>query len=346
MNLPLGLALTLFLLVGNGFFVAAEFALVAAKRHRLEKAAAQGSKAASAALSGIKELSLMLAGAQLGITLCSLGLGVVSEPLIAGTLTPLFHTLGLPEAAAHAVAFVIALAVVTFLHMVLGEMAPKSWAIAHPERSATTLALPFRAFTLAVRPVISLLNAISNALLRLFKVHPREEGANPRTPEQLRHLVEESRRLGLIEADDHAVLSQALHAPDAAIAALVTPLDRVVTVPATASAQDVIDACLNARRSRLVVGDPAAPLGVVHIRDAYLAARRARTVTAAQLAYRLPALPSDASVSEAVTALRAAHSQLALIRSDGDSGAGVVGIVSLDDLLTTLLVPDPGTPAR
>ncbi|MEV4837396.1 hemolysin family protein [Nonomuraea sp. NPDC049486] len=340
MNLTLGLALTLFLLVGNGFFVAAEFALVAAKRHRLEKAAARGSRAAAAALAGIKELSLMLAGAQLGITLCSLGLGVVSEPLIAGTLTPLFHAAGLPEAAAHAVAFVIALAIVTFLHMVLGEMAPKSWAIAHPERSATVLALPFRGFTLVVRPLISVLNAVSDALLRLFKVRPREGDANPRTPEQLQHLVEESRRLGLIEADDHAVLTQALHAPNTGIAELITPIDRIVGVPAAASAQDVVDACLNAGRSRLIVGPAAAPLGVVHIRDAYLARRRSRDVTAEQLAYRVPALHAGASVSDAVSALRAGHSQLALVRDDD----ATIGIVSLDDLLTTLLVPGNGEP--
>ncbi|MET7999920.1 hemolysin family protein [Nonomuraea glycinis] len=335
MNLSIGLALTLVLLIGNGFFVAAEFALVAAKRHRLEKAAAGGSRAAAAALAGIKELSLMLAGAQLGITLCSLGLGMVSEPVIAGTLTPLFHTLGLPEAAAHAVAFVIALAIVTFLHMVLGEMAPKSWAIAHPERSATTLALPFRAFTLAVRPLISALNAISNGLLRLFKVHPREDGANPRTPEQLEHLVAESRRLGLIDADDHAILSQTLRAPNAGITPLITPADQVATVPTTASAQEVIDACLTAQRSRLIVGPAAAPVGVVHVRDAYLARRRGTSTTAAQLAYRIPALPPGVSVSEAVATLRTHHSQLALVRAGDGTTAG---IVTLDDLLTTLLV--------
>ncbi|TDD03401.1 hemolysin family protein [Nonomuraea diastatica] len=337
MNLSIGLALTLVLLVGNGFFVAAEFALVAAKRHRLEKAAAGGSKAAGAALAGIKELSLMLAGAQLGITLCSLGLGVVSEPLIAGTLTPLFHTVGLPETAAHAVAFVIALALVTFLHMVLGEMAPKSWAIAHPERSATLLALPFRGFTLLVRPLISALNAVSNGLLRLFKVRPREEGAHPpRTPEQLQHLVAESRRLGLIEADDHAVLSQALHAPHADITPLITLPGQIIAVPAAATAQQVIDACLRAQRSRLIVGTPADPAGVVHIRDAYLARKRGTDVTAAQLAYRIPALPPRTSVSDAVARLRAARSQIALIRADDGATAG---IVSLDDLLTTLLVP-------
>ncbi|GAA3548991.1 hemolysin family protein [Nonomuraea rosea] len=336
MNLTTGLALTLLLLIGNGFFVAAEFALIAAKRHRLEKAAAQGSRAAAAALSGIKELSLMLAGAQLGITLCSLGLGVVSEPLIAGTLMPLFHTAGLPVAAAHTVAFVIALGVVTFLHMVLGEMAPKSWAIAHPERSATILALPFRGFTLLVRPLISALNAITNGLLRLFKVRPREEGANPRTPAQLQHLVAESRRLGLIEADDHAVLSQALRAPTAAIAPLITPLDRVVTVPADATPPQIIDACLRAGRSRLIAGPIADPAGVVHLRDAYLAHRRGTSVSARRLAYPLPALLPDVSVAEAVAGMRAARSQVALVRADGDGA--VAGIVSLDDLLSTLLI--------
>ncbi|HEU4954291.1 MAG TPA: CNNM domain-containing protein, partial [Gemmatimonadales bacterium] len=197
MSLQTGLLLTLLLLAGNGFFVAAEFALVAAKRPRLERAAAEGSRAARSAVAGIRELSLMLAGAQLGITMCSLGLGVVSEPVIADTLTPPFHGLGLPEAAAHAVAFVIALALVTFLHMVIGEMAPKSWAIARPERSATLLAPPFRAFTKAVRPVLTGLNAFTNLLLRALGVRPRDAVAVSRTPEQLRRLVEESRRLGL-----------------------------------------------------------------------------------------------------------------------------------------------------
>ncbi|MGW4965344.1 hemolysin family protein [Nonomuraea sp. NPDC004186] len=336
MSLSTGLVLTLLLLLGNGFFVAAEFALVAAKRHRLEKAAAQGSKAAAAALAGIKELSLMLAGAQLGITLCSLGLGVVSEPLIAGTLTPLFNAVGLPEAAAHTVAFVIALALVTFLHMVLGEMAPKSWAIAHPERSATILALPFRGFTLLVRPLISALNAITNGLLRLFRVHPREEGANPRTPAQLQHLVEESRRLGLIEADDHAVLSQALRAPSTDIAPLIIPVEKVVTVPAAATPQQVIDVAVRTKLSRLIVGPITDPVGVVHVRDAYLAHRRNAASTAKQLAYRLPVLPPGVSVAKAVARLREAHSQIALIRTEAGH---VEGLIALDDLLTTLLVP-------
>lgn len=336
MNLPAGLVLTVALLAGNGFFVAAEFALVAAKRHRLEKATAHGDRAAAAALKGIRELSLMLAGAQLGITLCSLGLGVVSEPLIAGSLAPLFDDLGLPGAAAHGVAFVVALGIVTFLHMVFGEMAPKSWAIAHPERSATILALPFRAFTMAVRPVLKTLNGVSDLLLRMVGVRPRGETATPRTPEQLQHLVEESRRLGLIDTDDHVVLTQALNAPSAPIARLVTPRKAIVGVPAGAEPQEVIDTSARAGRTRLVVWDGDRPAGVVHVRDAYLARRRGLRARAGDLLHRMPELAATSSIADAVARLRAAHSQLALVRAaDGT----LAGLVSLDDLLTTLLAP-------
>src|SRR3954452_17367024 len=137
MSTTWAIIISLVLLAGNGFFVAAEFALVASKRYRLEHAAAEGSRAARAALDGSRELALMLAGAQLGITLCSLGLGALAEPGIEHPLHPLFHNLGLPEMAGHIISFLIALLVVTFLHLVLGEMMPKSWAITHPERSAT-----------------------------------------------------------------------------------------------------------------------------------------------------------------------------------------------------------------
>lgn len=334
MSLPTGLMLTLLLLVGNGFFVAAEFALVAAKRHRLEQAAAQGSRAATAAIAGIRELSLMLAGAQLGITLCSLGLGVVSEPLIAGTLTPAFEAVGLSATMAHVVAFVIALAIVTFLHMVIGEMAPKSWAIAHPERSATMLALPFRGFTMVVRPVLTVLNGVSNLLLRAVGVQPTDGEPPPRTRDQLQRLVEESRRLKLIDADDHVVLTQALNAPSTPIEPLVVPDGDIVAVPAASSPQDVIELSAASGRTRLIVSDAGEPSGVVHVRDAYLARRRGSAVSAASLGHPLPVLSPDTTVSDAVAALQEAHGQLAVVR--GPDGT-VTGLVSLDDLLATLL---------
>ena len=131
----LGLALVLLTL--NGFFVAAEFALLASRRSRIEQLAAEGSKKAKSALAGIRELTLMLAGAQLGITMCSLGLGLVAEPAVAQIFEGLFGKVSfLSDTASHVIGFAIALSIVVFLHMVVGEMAPKSWAISHPENSA------------------------------------------------------------------------------------------------------------------------------------------------------------------------------------------------------------------
>ena len=155
----------------SAFFVAVEFALVAARRYRLEEAA-ETSAAARAALRSARELSLLLAGSQLGITLCTLGLGAVAKPAVHDLFLPVFTAWGLPAVTADVVAFVVALVVVTFVHLVIGEMAPKSWAIAHPERSAILLALPMRAFMAVTRPLLVALNALANVCLRRVGVEP------------------------------------------------------------------------------------------------------------------------------------------------------------------------------
>ncbi|GAA3203193.1 hemolysin family protein [Actinocorallia longicatena] len=338
MNLATGLLLTLLLLVGNGFFVAAEFALVAAKRPRLEQAAAEGSRAAASAVAGIRELSLMLAGAQLGITMCSLGLGVVSEPVIASVLTPLFHQVGLSTGVSHVISFAIALALVTFLHMVIGEMAPKSWAIAHPERSATLLALPFRGFTKLFRPVLTLLNGISNTLLRLVKVHPRDAFEVSRTPEQLGHLIEESRRLGLIEEADRNVLSRALAAPNAGVEEITTPLADVTTVSVRDDAAAVIATARRTGHTRLLLraADGTVLPRLVHARDAHLARALGSAYDPESKAHPVPSLAEGTGVADAVALLREQHSQLALVHApDGTP----TGLISLDDLLIRLLAP-------
>ena len=157
----LGLAAVLLTL--NGFFVAAEFALLAARRSRIEQLAAEGNKRAVSALAGIRELTLMLAGAQLGITMCSLGLGAVAEPAIAHIVEAVLGELiSLSETALHVIGFTLGLSLVVFLHMVVGEMAPKSWAISHPERSSLLLARPFRTFVRAFQPIIWFLNSVAN----------------------------------------------------------------------------------------------------------------------------------------------------------------------------------------
>src|SRR5690606_32927450 len=153
---------------------------------------------------------LMLAGAQLGITVCTLGLGSVSKPAISHELDPLLHRLGLPSALSYGVAFAVAMIVVVFLPMVVGEMAPKSWAIAHPERSAMLLACPSRALVRAVRPLCGGLNAVSHALVRLCRVAARDEPAPLHDWEQLPHLVAESERLGVSSSTDSQLLTRSL----------------------------------------------------------------------------------------------------------------------------------------
>ncbi|MFF5228769.1 hemolysin family protein [Dactylosporangium sp. NPDC000521] len=322
------------LLAANGFFVAAEFALVASKRHRLEQAAAGGSRAAAAALAGSRELSLMLAGAQLGITLCSLGLGALAEPAVAHLLDPLFHAVGLPERFSYPIAFVIALAVVVFLHMVVGEMAPKSWAISDPERSARGLALPFRAFTRVVRPLLALLNGLANACLRLVKVRAQDELSAAHGPEELMMLLESSRQHGTLAQDQQELLSRVLQLQDTTVAQVMTPAAAMVTVPLDATATDVELANRSTGRSRFPVVDSlGGVVGVVHVRDALRATTAGSAATAADLMTAAFALPAGSSVLAAVRSMRESRAQLAVATQDG----APVGLVALEDLLEEVI---------
>ncbi|UNZ18106.1 hemolysin family protein [Streptomyces sp. 891-h] len=336
MSFPVAVLVTLLLLTGSGFFVAAEFALVAAKRHRVEKAIAEGRRGAKAALAGMRELSLMLAGAQLGITVCTLGLGSVSKPAISHELDPVLHQLGLPSGISYGVSFAIAMAVVVFLHMVAGEMAPKSWAIAHPERSAMLLAPSFRNLVKLVRPLIWLFNKMSNGLVRMCRVTPRDELASVHNREQLTHLVAESERLGLIDKTDSGLITRSLTEPQSPVAGLQVPAERIASVPADAGLNDILRAATDSDRTRLLVRDGETVLGSLHARDALVARAGDRPALARDLARPTPELNEGDTVADAVERLRQKRASLALVR---DESGRLTGMVSLDDLLARLLHP-------
>ncbi|MCA2199558.1 hemolysin family protein [Streptomyces griseoincarnatus] len=338
MSFPMALFVTVLLLVGSGFFVAAEFALVAAKRHRVEQAVAEGRRGAKAALAGMRELSLMLAGAQLGITVCTLGLGSVSKPAISHELDPLLHKLGLPTALSYGIAFAVAMIVVVFLHMVLGEMAPKSWAIAHPERSAMLLSPAFRAVATAVRPLIRILNLVSNALVRLCRVTPRDELASVHNREQLTHLVEESERLGLINETDSELLTRSLTEPETPVRELQIPAAAITAAGADADAEEILALATAGDRTRLLVREGDVVLGSVHARDVLVARSQGRPTTARALARPVPELREETTVAEAIELLRRRRATLAVVR---DGSGELVGMVSLDDLLARYLQPRP-----
>jgi CBS domain containing-hemolysin-like protein len=329
-----GLSLSVLLLAGNGFFVAAEFALVASKRHRLEQAVAEGRRGAAAALAGTRELSLMLAGAQLGITLCTLGLGALAEPALAHLIDPVLHVIGLPAAMSYLVSFVIALIVVVFLHLVVGELAPKSWAISHPERSASWLAPPFRAFARLVRPVLALLNAMANGVLRLARVPPQDQLAQAHGPQELAILIEQSREHGTIEASQHELLSRVLRLRQQRVDQVMRPIGELLAVPPEATAEDIEAVCLHSGRSRLAVSDAIGrPVGLVHVRDAIRATTMFQPATAATLMTVAFRLPLAASLVDAVAAMREHRAQFAIVT---DTGAPV-GFVALEDLLEVVI---------
>jgi len=334
MSTAWALVLSVGLLAANGFFVAAEFALVASKRYRLEQMALAGSRAAAAALAGNRELSLMLAGAQLGITICTLGLGALAEPALEHLIAPPLAAAGLPPGASTAVGFVVALAVVSFLHVVVGEMAPKSWAISHPERSALLLALPFRGFAWLVRPLLAVLNRAANGMVRLVRVEPQDTLAAAHGPAELRMLLEQSRQEGLLDPDQHQLLSRMLPLARTSLAQVMNPLDRLAVVRAGEPAGAVEAACGAAGRSRLgVVDDAGTVRGLVHVREVVKATTAGRRVSAAGLMSPATVLDASLNVAAAATRMRAARAQLALVAADGV----VAGFVALEDLLEQVI---------
>lgn len=334
MSTTLSLTISFFLLVANGFFVAAEFALVAAKRHRLETAAAEGSRGARAAMAGTRRLSLMLAGAQLGITLCTLGLGALAKPAVAHLLEPVFTTVGLPGDAAYVVAFLLAVIMVSFLHVVVGEMAPKSWAISHPETSATMLAIPFVGFTTVLRPVLTALNGLANAVLKLFKVEPQDELAQVHNAEQLLMLLETSKEHGTIPDAEHELLTAMLQLESRTVREVMTPTDRIVTVAAADNARTVELRSTEAGRSRLAVTDATGEItGIVHVREAAKAVGSGAGVTAGSLMTTALRLPADTTVLDAIASMRQLRNQVALVAED----TTVIGLVSLEDLLEQVI---------
>jgi CBS domain containing-hemolysin-like protein len=329
------LLLALLLLAGNAFFVGAEFAMLTARRDRMESLAADGVGRARTVLRAGTELPLLIAGAQLGITVCSLGLGALGEPAIAHLLEVPLGPLGLPEPLLHAIAFAVALAVVVTLHTVLGEMVPKNLAIAGPEPSALWLVPAHYWFCRLIRPVLDLFTRIAHRLLRRFGIEPRDELDNAYTSEELSDLIAESRREGLLDDSEHRRLTQTLSSAERTVADVLVPVDRLTTVPDNPTVGQIRDAVVHTGFSRFPLragdGEGARLVGYLHVKDILdLAGADPETPVPRRRVRGLPEVPADARLDDALAALRRAHSHLA--RAVGLDGA-TLGLVALEDLV-------------
>ncbi|MEA5361399.1 hemolysin family protein [Amycolatopsis sp., V23-08] len=328
----LNIALVVLLLLLNAFFVGAEFTLISSRRDRLEALLEQGKTRAKIVINASKHVSLMLAGAQLGITICSLLLGRLGEPAVAHRLSAFFDLLGLPEGLLHPISFAIALAFITVAHVLIGEMVPKNLAIAEPEKLALWLVPVHVGWVKIANPFIWLLNFVANSLLRAVKVEPKDELETAYTSDELAELLSESRREGLIDQSEHRRLTQTLSSVQKTVSDVLVPTADLTTLPCGPTLGDVERAVSSTGFSRFpVCTDDGRLTGYIHVKDVLdLAGEDPATIVPASKTRALTELRADARLDVALSAMRKEGSHLARAL---DLAGNAVGVVALEDLV-------------
>ena len=336
MNTTSAIWLALVLLLGNAFFVGAEFALVSARRTKVEPLAAEGSRVARTTLRAMEELSLMIAAAQFGITVCSLGLGAVAEPAVAHLIEPVARLVQLPHAWLHPVSFAVALICVIYLHVVLGEMVPKNLALSGPERAAMLLGPPMVAMVTLLKPIVRGLDALANAVVRSLHIEPRTEIVSSFTLEEVEAMVDESRHEGMLDESEYERLSGALGFTSRTVGEVLLPLDRLETVQRGARASDVELKCAETGYSRFpVVGSEGELTGYLHIKDVLQADPQGRArVVEAKWVRPLASVRAGDTLVSALQILQAKGAHMARVVDDQGQ---VLGVATLEDVIEELV---------
>ena len=369
-RIPISTALALvavvLLVLANGFFVATEFALVSVRRTRVQQLASEGDRRARNVLDRLNHLDTYIAATQLGITISSLGLGWIGEPALATLIEPAFESLAfLPEGwrdgAKHTVAFAIAFSTITALHIVIGELAPKSLALQRPEATSLWVAGPIQVFLVVFRPVINGLNGIGNAVVRLVGIDPAAGHTLVQSAEELKLAVDASREAGLVEQTAHDLVDRAFTFTDLDVRHVMVPRTEVTAIPVAASLDDVLRTAAESAYTRLPVfeGDTDHIVGVINIKRLLpllyrngemvppaIGENGRRFVVGNGLEADPPAfdlrdymaeplaVPESVSASDLLNRLRTAHAQLAVVI---DEYGGTAGIVTLEDLVESLV---------
>jgi CBS domain containing-hemolysin-like protein len=332
------LAGSIVLLLLNGFFVGAEFALVAARRSQLEHLAEEGNTRARLALRSVRELSLMLAGAQLGITMASLGLGALAEPAVARLIEGALESAGpLSPGLLHSLSFAIALTIVVFFHMVIGEMAPKNIAIAEPQKSALWIAPPFRAYVTAFRPFIALLNHLANSGVRLFGIEPQDELQTAHSAEEIGLLISEAARGGMIDRLGHVLLSGAVRFNRRDAGSVMVPRTEVVSVPLETTPSQIEELVREEGHSRYPVyaEDLDHIVGFFHAKDLLrIKPEERERPLPRRFIRRMLVVPESRRLNPLLIDMKRERSHFALVIEEH---GGTAGIVTLEDVLEELV---------
>jgi CBS domain containing-hemolysin-like protein len=332
------LLLTVLLLGANAFFVAVEFAVIASRRTKLEAMADAGNARARTAVGAMRHLNLQLAGAQLGITMASLLLGYVAEPTVSGLIESGVHRLvDLPEGLLHTLGFVVALAIVAFLHMVVGEMVPKNIAIADPERALLALAVPNRIYVSLFGPLLRVLNGMSNLFVRALGVEPRDELATAASAEQLVNMLDASREEGAIEEMAHRLLAGALDLGDRHVETVMVPRAGVVWLPRSATPAEAEELVVRTGHTRLLVAGAGVDdvLGYVHAKDLLTVTGPVRREPLPLSWVRqMPVIARSTDLDDALLVMQRARLHVAVVV---DEEGRTVGIVTLEDVIEALV---------
>jgi CBS domain containing-hemolysin-like protein len=329
---PLGLMVLL--LLANGFFVAAEFAFITARRNVLEQTPRASARIA---VRLNRNLSLSLTAAQLGITMASLGLGAVAEPAVAHLLERAFGVLPLPDQAVHVIALVIALLIVVFLHMVVGEMAPKNIAISSPERTAMGLSHLFRGYIIVFRPLIATLNATANAVLRLFGVKPADSLDVGHSADDLAVIIATGQEEGVIEDFTHRLLTGAIMFGDLDAGEVMIPRPDVVAAEVGASVGQVEEMMRRTGHSRIPVyrEDLDNVLGFVHVKDLMgVDDSEHNAPVGAPLIRDVLFVPESAHIRSVLDEMRKTRIHFAMVVDEHGSTAG---IITMEDIAEELV---------
>ncbi len=332
----LGLFLVFVLIFTNAYFVATEFALVAVRRTQIKLWVAEGRRGASAAASAIQHLDDAIAATQLGITLASIGLGFVGEPAVARLLRPGFEAAGLGSVAVHSAALVVAFSLITFLHVVVGELAPKAIALDHPGRVALLCARPLLIFGRIFRPVLWLMNGAGNALVRMVGVQPASAEKAVHSPEELSLLVTESRQAGKIRPYAGRILGNVFRLTRTRVRDVMVPRDDVLAIERGTDPDSLLDLLRDSGFTRIPVydGDLDNVVGILHAKDLFHIYAEYRVVILEDAVRPAFEIRPDLPVSDALRRFRAGRRHMAVVR---EKGGPLLGICTLEDVLEEIV---------
>jgi len=335
MSIGIALALTVILLIANGFFVAVEFGLIATQRAQLEDRAEQGHRRARSALNAITNLNTQIAGAQLGITMATIGLGRIAEPSVAKLLENTVLS-GISEGARHTIGLIIALTLVTFLHILIGEMVPKNIALADAPATAMWLAPIHGLFVRIAGPLVWLLNAMANGVLRLTGVRAVDERAQAKTPAELAMLLVEARDGAVLDGYDFTLLSNTLELGGASISNAIVPWVDVDRANADAAVGEIEARMADSGHSRLVlVNDDDKPTGWVHAKDLLAVDHQVWSQPLPQhRKRRLLEVDHQMAVEDALEHMQSNRAHFALAMAGNDQP---IGLLTLEDVLRVLV---------